>query len=169
MIRRPPRSTLSSSSAASDVYKRQRSPSEHASFVSGSPLGSPPPPYSYSSPPSYAHPNGQLSSSYPITIPIPEPNFLSKLDPKFIETLGRQRKYNGSKLADLLRALRNKHHHWDDMPDDVKARVGEVPEGYLRYWEVRFPGLVAGVWRVIREEGVGSERRFGRWFGSRGG
>src|SRR5664280_3461562 len=26
MIRRPPRSTLSSSSAASDVYKRQRSP-----------------------------------------------------------------------------------------------------------------------------------------------
>lgn len=98
-----------------------------------------------------------------------EPNFFAHLDRKFTDTLGKQRKYNGAKLADLLRALRNKHHHWDDMPEDVKLRVGEVPEGYLRYWEQRFPGLVVGVWRCVRGRGIGAERRFWRWFGGRGG
>ena len=97
------------------------------------------------------------------------PDFLSKLDSKFLDTLGRQRKYKPYSLADLLRALRNKHHHWDDMPEDVKRVVGEVPEGYLRYWERRFPGLVVAVWRVVREAGIGSERRFWRWFGIGGG
>lgn len=95
-----------------------------------------------------------------------EHNFLTALDRKFIDTLGRQRKYHPSKLADLLRALRNKHHHWDDMPDDVKARVGAIPEGYLRYWEHRFPALVVGTWRTVGETGIGGERRFQRWFGA---
>lgn len=138
----------------------KRSPSEHATYNNGSP-----PPYSLGSlPPAYP---SYSSTSYQMSLPIPEANFLSRLDAKFIDTLGRQRKYNGSKLADLLRALRNKHHHWDDMPEDVKARVGEVPEGYLRYWELRFPGLMVGVWRVVKETGIGEERRFWRWFGGR--
>lgn len=109
-------------------------------------------------------PNGMATQMH---LPVPEPNFLAALDRRFVDTLGRQRKYNPAKLADLLRALRNKHHHWDDMPDDMKAKIGEVPEGYLRYWESRFPGLVVGVWRVIVELGLGSERRFGRWFSSK--
>ena len=99
----------------------------------------------------------------------PEPNFLSHLDKKFVDTLGKQRKYSGNKLVDLLRALRNKHHHWDDMPEDVKVRVGELPDGYLRYWEDRFPGLVVGVWRCVRGLGMGGERRFWRYFGGREG
>jgi len=113
-------------------------------------------------------PNGQPAAGAPAPPP-PEHNFLAILDRKFTDTLGKQRKYNGAKLADLLRALRNKHHHWDDMPDDVKAKVGEVPEGYLAYWEGKFPALVVGVWRVLREVGIAQERRFGRWFSGRGG
>jgi len=113
-------------------------------------------------------PNGQSGAGAPAPPP-PEHNFLAILDRKFTDTLGKQRKYNGAKLADLLRALRNKHHHWDDMPDDVKAKVGEVPEGYLAYWEGKFPALVVGVWRVLREVGIAQERRFGRWFSGRGG
>ena len=35
-------------------------------------------------------------------------DFLKKLDKAFIDTLGKQRKYTGSKMLDLLRALRNK-------------------------------------------------------------
>src|SRR5674536_306503 len=38
MIRRPPRSTLSSSSAASDVYKRQIAPYNHPAKVGGMPF-----------------------------------------------------------------------------------------------------------------------------------
>lgn len=100
---------------------------------------------------------------------LPEPNFLALLDRKFIDTLGRQRKYVGSRVADLLRALRNKHHHWDDMPDDVKERVGEIPEGYLRYWETRFPALVVGVWGSLRALEWDKERRFQRYFGTKEG
>ena len=95
-----------------------------------------------------------------------EPNFLAALDKKFIDTLGKQRKYQGYKLVDLLRALRNKHHHWDDMPDDVKTRVGAVPDGYYRYWESRFPALLVSVWRVVKEVGMSEDGRFDRWFKS---
>ena len=35
-------------------------------------------------------------------------DFLRRLDKAFIDTLGKQRKYTGSKMLDLLRALRNK-------------------------------------------------------------
>src|SRR5674536_396033 len=41
MIRRPPRSTLSSSSAASDVYKRQGVQREQPGDVAAQPLGDP--------------------------------------------------------------------------------------------------------------------------------
>ena len=108
------------------------------------------------------------STSTAMNMPIPgEPNFLAALDKKFIDTLGKQRKYQGYKVVDLLRALRNKHHHWDDMPEDVKLRVGAVPEGYLRYWEQRFPKLTVRMWRVVKELGMGNERRYWRWFGGR--
>ena len=103
-----------------------------------------------------------------MALPIPECNFLAALDRRFVETLGRQRKYDPGKLTDLLRALRNKHHHWDDMPDEVKAKVGEVPEGYLHFWESRFPALVVQVWRVVTVLGVSNERRFARWFANKG-
>lgn len=111
-------------------------------------------------------------SHHPATathLPVPEPNFLAALDRRFVDTLGRQRKYHPARVADLLRALRNKYHHWDDMPEEVQARVGEVPEGYLRYWEGRFPALLVRVWRVLGSTGVGREKRFARWFGGRGG
>ena len=103
-----------------------------------------------------------------MSLPIPECNFLAQLDKKFIDTLGRQRKYDPGKLTDLLRALRNKFHHWDDMPDDVKAKVGEVPEGYMAYWEARFPKLVVKVWRAVSDLGLSNERRFARWFANKG-
>lgn len=93
-----------------------------------------------------------------------EPNFLAALDRKFIDTLGKQRKYQGHKLVDLLRALRNKHHHWDDMPEDVKAKVGSVPDGYYNYWDTRFPALLVGVWSVVKEVGMSEDGRFDRWY-----
>ena len=117
---------------------------------------------------SHLRTNNPNEMALSMQLPIPEPNFLATLDRRFVETLGRQRKYDPAKLTDLLRALRNKHHHWDDMPDDVKQRVGEVPEGYLHFWESRFPGLVVRIWRVISKLGVSNERRFSRWYANKG-
>jgi serine/threonine-protein kinase/endoribonuclease IRE1 len=54
-------------------------------------------------------------------------DFLAKLDRHFVDTLGKQRKYSGNRLLDLLRALRNKKNHYEDMPEDVKKRVGSLP------------------------------------------
>lgn len=87
-------------------------------------------------------------------------DFLKRLDKSFIDTLGKQRKYSGNRLLDLLRGLRNKKNHWADMPEPVKVRVGELPEGYLRYWTHRFPRLLMVCWEVVTELGLESDARF---------
>jgi serine/threonine-protein kinase/endoribonuclease IRE1 len=87
-------------------------------------------------------------------------DFLRKLDHKFIDTLGKQRKYTGSRMVDLLRALRNKKNHYIDMPEDVKARVGPMPEGYLKYWTDRFPCLLMACYDAVLECGLEEDHRF---------
>ncbi|KAI9782182.1 MAG: bifunctional endoribonuclease/protein kinase ire1 [Peltula sp. TS41687] len=76
-------------------------------------------------------------------------DFLRRLDRAFIDTLGKQRKYTGSRMLDLLRALRNKKNHYQDMPEHVKAHVGPLPEGYLAYWTHRFPTLLLQCYSVV--------------------
>ncbi|KAJ6511348.1 ribonuclease 2-5A-domain-containing protein [Mycena vitilis] len=65
-------------------------------------------------------------------------DWLSRLDRLFIENLGKFRKYDGKSVQDLLRALRNKKHHYQDLPDNVK-RHGPMPEGFLAYFTRRYP------------------------------
>ncbi|KAK4997818.1 bifunctional endoribonuclease/protein kinase ire1 [Elasticomyces elasticus] len=93
-------------------------------------------------------------------------DFLARLDRKFVDTLGRQRKYTGSRLLDLLRALRNKRNHYEDMPEDVKRRVGGLPDGYLNYWTSRFPKLLLGCHDVVLECGLEKTDRFQSYFRS---
>ncbi|KAI1428097.1 hypothetical protein F5Y12DRAFT_74131 [Xylaria sp. FL1777] len=69
-------------------------------------------------------------------------DFLKVLPKEFVESLGKQRKYTGTKLLDLLRALRNKRSHYGDMSDALKKMVGPIPEGYLGFWARRFPNLL---------------------------
>ena len=54
-------------------------------------------------------------------------------------------------MLDLLRALRNKRNHYEDMPDEVKRRVGPLPGGYLQFWTTRFPKLLMACDEVVRE------------------
>ncbi|KJZ80090.1 hypothetical protein HIM_00804 [Hirsutella minnesotensis 3608] len=76
-------------------------------------------------------------------------DFLRLLPRDFVDSLGKQRKYTGSRLLDLLRALRNKRNHYEDMPDALKRAVGPLPEGYLGFWTVRFPMLLLVCWNVV--------------------
>ncbi|KAM0721949.1 hypothetical protein Q7P37_002875 [Cladosporium fusiforme] len=94
----------------------------------------------------------------------PQPNFLAKLDRVFVDTLGKQRKYSGDRLLDLLRALRNKKNHYEDMPDDVKKRVGPLAGGYLRYWTVKFPRLLMACYDAIHDCRVEGNDRFKGYF-----
>ncbi|KAK5112896.1 hypothetical protein LTR62_003718 [Meristemomyces frigidus] len=90
--------------------------------------------------------------------------FLSRLDRSFVDTLGKQRKYSGNRLLDLLRALRNKKNHYEDMPDDVKRRVGSLAGGYLNYWTDRFPRLLMTCYMVVHEAGIQGTDRFKGYF-----
>ncbi|SCV58744.1 probable IRE1-protein kinase [Fusarium fujikuroi] len=76
-------------------------------------------------------------------------DFLKVLPRDFVDSLGKQRKYTGSRLLDLLRALRNKKNHYEDMPEALKKTVGPLPEGYLAFWTVRFPMLLLTCWNVV--------------------
>lgn len=76
-------------------------------------------------------------------------DFLKHLPREFVESLGKQRKYTGSRLLDLLRALRNKRNHYEDMPEPLKKTVGSLPDGYLAFWAARFPNLLIVCWNVV--------------------
>lgn len=76
-------------------------------------------------------------------------DFLKHLSKDFVESMGKQRKYTGSRLLDLLRALRNKKNHYEDMTDKLKKEVGPLPEGYLSFWMTKFPNLLIICWNLV--------------------
>ncbi|KAI1121064.1 hypothetical protein F5Y10DRAFT_272447 [Nemania abortiva] len=76
-------------------------------------------------------------------------DFLKVLPKEFVESLGKQRKYTGTKMLDLLRALRNKRSHYGDMSEALKKMVGPIPDGYLAFWTRRFPNLLIVCCTVI--------------------
>lgn len=92
-------------------------------------------------------------------------DFLRALPGEFKDTMAKQRKYKGDSVLDLLRALRNKKNHYEDMPDHVKKMVGSLPAGYLGFWTRRFPYLLLTCWRVVRELGWERKDRFRRYYG----
>ncbi|KIJ27978.1 hypothetical protein M422DRAFT_61965 [Sphaerobolus stellatus SS14] len=88
----------------------------------------------------------------------------ARLDRMFIENLGKFRKYDGKSVQDLMRALRNKKHHYQDIPDNVKRLLGPLPEGFLGYFTRRFPNLFLHVWTVVHETGMAVESEFKPYF-----
>ncbi|XP_076004015.1 serine/threonine-protein kinase/endoribonuclease IRE1 [Genypterus blacodes] len=56
--------------------------------------------------------------------------------------LRRFRTYKGNSVRDLLRAMRNKKHHYQELPADVQETLGELPEGFVSYFTSRFPRLL---------------------------
>ena len=91
-------------------------------------------------------------------------DFLRALPREFLDTLGKQRKYNGGRVLDLLRALRNKKHHYEDMPLEIQRKVGVLPGGYLGFWTRRFPSLLMCCQRVVVELHWHTRDRYKRFF-----
>ena len=93
-------------------------------------------------------------------------DFLKALPNEFKDTMAKQRKYKGDYVLDLLRALRNKKNHYEDMPEHVKEKVGPLPTGYLGFWTRKFPSLLLTCWRVIKDLGWEDRDRFRRYYGA---
>lgn len=91
-------------------------------------------------------------------------DFLKALTKDFVESLGKQRKYTGTRLLDLLRALRNKWNHREDMSDALKRSVGTSHDEYLGYWSLRFPDLLATCYEIIYVLDLQEAVRFREYF-----
>ncbi|CAG7850156.1 Serine/threonine-protein kinase/endoribonuclease IRE1 AltName: Full=Endoplasmic reticulum-to-nucleus signaling 1; Includes: RecName: Full=Serine/threonine-protein kinase; Includes: RecName: Full=Endoribonuclease; Flags: Precursor [Serendipita indica DSM 11827] len=87
-----------------------------------------------------------------------------RLDKTFIDNLGKYRKYQGASVQDLLRALRNKKHHYQDLPDNVKRHLGPLPDGFLSYFTRRFPALFLHVYSTISDLPLRHEPMFRTYF-----
>ncbi|KAH9947794.1 hypothetical protein B0H21DRAFT_311206 [Amylocystis lapponica] len=88
----------------------------------------------------------------------------ARLDKSVNDNLGKFRKYDGRSVQDLLRALRNKKHHYQDLPEGVKRLVGSMPAGFLTYFTRRFPGLLLHVHAVIDDCPLRHESMFRAYF-----
>jgi serine/threonine-protein kinase/endoribonuclease IRE1 len=71
------------------------------------------------------------------------------VDPLFWNDLQGFRKYFGNSVQDLLRAMRNKRHHFHELSSELQTLLGESAEAFLGYFESRFPQLFLQVYLVI--------------------
>ncbi|KAM9922539.1 hypothetical protein OXX80_011838, partial [Metschnikowia pulcherrima] len=90
-------------------------------------------------------------------------DWLAKFDSEFTENLGKYRKYHKEKVMDLLRALRNKYHHFNDMPPKLQAQMSPLPSGFYAYFNRKFPHLLMEIYSVI-EDNLQSEHMFHEFF-----
>ncbi|XP_065660136.1 serine/threonine-protein kinase/endoribonuclease IRE1 isoform X2 [Hydra vulgaris] len=66
------------------------------------------------------------------------------------EDLRKFRTYQGTHVRDLLRAMRNKKHHYRELPEKLRESLGSIPNEFLTYFTKRFPRLVIHVYNNIK-------------------
>ncbi|XP_058425829.1 serine/threonine-protein kinase/endoribonuclease IRE2 isoform X2 [Diceros bicornis minor] len=64
--------------------------------------------------------------------------------------LRRFRTYKGTSVRDLLRAMRNKKHHYRELPVEVQQALGHVPDSFVQYFTSRFPRLLLHTHHAMR-------------------
>jgi len=65
-----------------------------------------------------------------------------QLDPAVKNDLRKHRTYKGKSVRDLLRAIRNKKHHYRELTEEAKLMYGKMPGEFSDYWTKRFPRLL---------------------------
>lgn len=53
--------------------------------------------------------------------------------------LCRHRSYLGYTVKDLLRAMRNKKHHYRELTEELRHSLGPIPDKFASYFTDRFP------------------------------
>ncbi|CAH7682124.1 IRE protein kinase [Phakopsora pachyrhizi] len=87
-------------------------------------------------------------------------DWYKKFDRILLENLGKYRRYDGRSVRDLLRVLRNKKHHYQDLSEGLKKTLGELPEGFLKYFLKRYPWLIVHAYKVILNNRLNEEMLF---------
>ena len=76
-------------------------------------------------------------------------NWLENLDEHVHDDLRKHRTYRGTSVRDLLRALRNKKHHYNEFQEITKLMYGRLPDQFADYWMSRFPKLLIHSWMAM--------------------
>ena len=72
--------------------------------------------------------------------------------------------YDGSSVENLIRALRNKKNHFDDMSHSAKEVFGALPDGYTEYWTGKFPKLLLHIFQKFYRSGLSREENFAQFY-----
>uniref|UniRef100_A0A034VU66 non-specific serine/threonine protein kinase n=1 Tax=Bactrocera dorsalis TaxID=27457 RepID=A0A034VU66_BACDO len=71
------------------------------------------------------------------------------VDPLITEDLRKYRGYMGASVRDLLRALRNKKHHYHELAPEVQQKLGCIPNDFTNYWINKFPELISHAYHAF--------------------
>ncbi|XP_061086495.1 serine/threonine-protein kinase/endoribonuclease IRE1-like [Conger conger] len=80
--------------------------------------------------------------------------------------LHKSRRYEGRPVQDLIRAIRNKKHHYWELPADVQETLGSIPDEFVSYFTSRFPHLLQHTYRAMHT--CAHERLFMPYYHCRG-
>ena len=69
------------------------------------------------------------------------------VDHELIQASISRRTYDPSSVRDLLRMIRNKHHHYEELPTDLKSKIGSSTDGLSNYVMRTFPRLLRHCYR----------------------
>ena len=73
-----------------------------------------------------------------------------RLQENLTDPTTKHRSYNARTIKDLLRVIRNKKNHYSDFSEELKQELGDVPDGFLDYFESRFPELIVYVYKNMQ-------------------
>lgn len=73
------------------------------------------------------------------------------LDRELLTNVSKFRTYDPSSVRDCLRMIRNKNHHFDELPDSLKDRIGHRIEDLIQYFDNKFPRLLMHCYKVCQE------------------
>ncbi|NP_001085649.1 endoplasmic reticulum to nucleus signaling 2 S homeolog precursor [Xenopus laevis] len=76
--------------------------------------------------------------------------------------LRKFRSYRGNSVRDLLRAMRNKKHHYHELPADVRETLGSIPDEFVSYFTSRFPHLLLHTYQAMKK--CSPERQFQTYY-----
>ncbi|KAG8234700.1 hypothetical protein J437_LFUL014316 [Ladona fulva] len=76
-------------------------------------------------------------------------NWHLHIDPEVCEDLRKYRNYRGNSVRDLLRALRNKKHHYRELSPAAQMKLGSIPDEFVSYWIKKFPLLLPHAWHAM--------------------
>ncbi|XP_049278175.1 serine/threonine-protein kinase/endoribonuclease IRE1 [Anopheles funestus] len=73
------------------------------------------------------------------------------LDVEITADLRKFRGYQGYSVRDLLRALRNKKHHYYELTPSMQRALGKIPQQFTQYWISRFPRLLSHSYHALAD------------------